>query len=222
MDAKVCSRRRRSEGGFTLFEALIVIGIISIVAAVGIPQMTGARRLLRSSSVTRELIGGLRDARQLAISRRRAVTFQYDDDAKQVNIIDHGTDAQGVGISGTGVLTAGNYPNTARSSVASTTALTSSGLPAEEIAYGVPAGVPTGAKKLSDNVTLSTLTNNKLNVTFQPDGTIISAAGVTRDVALSIYNTEQPYETAAAISVLGATGRIKAWRYSGSANKYIE
>jgi Tfp pilus assembly protein FimT len=202
---------------------LIVIGIITVAAGISIPRMTGARRALRSTGVVRELAGGLREARQMALSRRRAVTFQYDDATKQVKIIDHGVNAEGLGISGVGVLTAGNYPNTTGSSVASTISLTASGLPAAEIAYGAPSVVPTAARTLGDKTTISTtLTNQKLNITFQPDGTIIGTNKLPINVAFAIYNSVQPTETASAVSILGATGRIKAWRYSNSAQKYVE
>lgn len=221
MDANVY-KRRRPESGFSLFEVLVVIGIVAIVAGVSIPQVVGARRLIRSAGVTHEIVGGLRDARQMAITRRRAVTFQYDDDAKKFKIIDHGADADGLGISGLIVLTDANYPNTSKSSVASTILLTTSGVPATEIAFGAPSAVPTAAKTLSDKTTLATLTNHKLNITFQPNGTIIDNNGVPRDIAFALYNSVVPTESAAAVSILGSTGRIKAWRYSDSAHKYVE
>jgi prepilin-type N-terminal cleavage/methylation domain-containing protein len=222
MTGNVCSRRHRSARGFSINELMITTAIIVILSAISLPQLVGSRRILRSASITHELISELRNARQLATSRRRAITFQYDDATKQVNIIDHGTDAQGIGVSGKGVLSDPNYPNTAGSSVVHTFSLTSSGIPAGEIAYGIPSGVAMNANKLTDNTTVSALTNQKLNITFQPDETIISSAGVTCDFAFSIYNTAQPRETAVAVSILGATGRIKAWRYSSSADKFVE
>lgn len=222
MGAKVYERRRRSEAGYTIFEVLAVIGIISILAGIAIPQVLGARRILRSAGITYELTNGLRDARQMALSRRRAITFQYDNSTKQVKIIDHGINSQGLGISGIIVLTDGNYPNTTGSSVANTTSLTSGGIPATEIAYGPPPGASTQASTLNDKTTLATLANQKLNITFQPDGTIIGTNGAPSDVAFAIYNSVQPQETAAAVSILGATGRIKAWRYSDSVKKFVE
>lgn len=220
MDAKVYPRRLRAEVGYTIFEVMVVVGIIAIIAGISVPQVIGARRLIRAAGVTQEIVGGLRDARQMALSRRRAVTFQYDDAAKKVKIIDHGTNAQGLGISGVGILTNGSYPNTPGSSVASTLSLTASGIPASEIAYGMPSAVPTAARTLGDKTTLTPLTNQKVNITFQPDGTIIDTAGVPRNIAFAVYNSVQPTETAAAVSILGATGRIKAWRYITSALKY--
>lgn len=222
MLGRVHTGRHCSAKGFTLIELVIVVTIITILGAVSVQQLLGSRKLIRSAAVTRELAGVLRDARQMAISQRRAITFQYDDSKKQVNIINHGTDSEGVGVSGLVVLTAANYPNSTGSTVERTYSLAASGIPASDIAYGLPPGVPTTLNKLGDNVTLSTLTSQKLNVTFQPDGTVVDKDGNTLDVAIFIYNVSKPKDTASAISVLGGTGRIKAWRYSSGSNKYLE
>jgi prepilin-type N-terminal cleavage/methylation domain-containing protein len=223
MTGRVNSRRQlRSAKGFTVIELVVVAAIISILGAISVQQLVGSRKLMRSAAVTREIVSALRDTRQMAISQRRAITFQYDDVKKQVNIINHGTDADGVGISGAGVLTASGYPNTVGSSVERTYQLASTGVPASDIAYGLPTGAASGASTLGDKTVLTALTNQKLNVTFQPDGSVVSSTGATRDVALFIYNASKQKETAMAISVLGGTGRIKAWRYSSGTGNYVE
>jgi hypothetical protein len=61
-----------------------------------------------------------------------------------------------------------------------------------------------------------------VNITFQPDGSVIDANGNPVNRALFIYNTQAPTDTAAAISVLGAAGRVKLWRYKSNVNKYVE
>lgn len=222
MIGRVNSSRRCSEKGFTLVELGVVVLIIGILAGVSVQQLAGSRKLMRSAAVTREVASALRDARQTAISQRRAITFQYDDAKKQINIINHGADADGVGISGTSVLTASGYPNTTGSSVDRTYQLASTGIPASDIVYGMPSDAATGANTLSDKSSLTLLSNQKLNVTFQPDGSVVNSAGGTSDVALFIYNASKPLDTAMAISVLGGTGRIKAWRYSKGDGKYVE
>lgn len=222
MTGRVHPRRHCSAKGFTVIELVVVIAIIAVLAGVSVQQLIGSRRLIRSAAVSREIVGALRDARQMAVSQRRAITFRYDDSKKQIDIINHGADANGVGVSGLGVLTATNYPNTTGSSIDRTYQLVSTGIPASDIAYGMPSGTASGSGTLGDKTTMTTLTSQKINITFQPDGSVINDNGTTRDVALFIYNAAKPLDTAMAISVLGGTGRIKAWRYSKGASKYVE
>jgi hypothetical protein len=69
---------------------------------------------------------------------------------------------------------------------------------------------------------MTPLTNNQLNITFQPDGSVIRATGDPDDQAMFIYNSRAPKGTASAISIMGAAGRAKIWRYDAGANRYTE
>ncbi len=52
---------------------------------------------------------------------------------------------------------------------------------------------------LGDNTTLTTIpTGGKLNITFQPDGSVINAAGNPVDMALFFYNAQADRDTATA------------------------
>jgi prepilin-type N-terminal cleavage/methylation domain-containing protein len=212
--------------GFSLIELLIVMVLLGIITAFALPQLVTQRRLLRSVGVTREMATQLRYARQLAMSSRTAVTFSYDDVTKQVTIFNHNnlrTDPN----SGKAVLTAAGYPNTAGSTVVNTYVLSQGGLDSSEIIYGIPSSLPsTALGSLGDGVAKTTLVTNKLNITFQRDGSVINSTGGAsdrnpQDNALFIYNTRAPAATASAISILGASGRVKIWRYD-NATKYAE
>jgi prepilin-type N-terminal cleavage/methylation domain-containing protein len=235
MTANDRARRRPSSAkGFSLVELLAVVAIIGTMAAISLPPFISTRRALRTTGTIRVIVSHMRDARQQAISRRRAITFQYDDANKKVNLIDYGVDANGMGISGPKVVKDANYPNNTGSTVIRTVSLSEAGAPTTELMYGLAPevlaevtdtkGVVTkDLTYLDDQTTLAALdSKNKVNITFQPDGTIIDANGVPHSAALFIYNKVQPKETTTAISVLGGTGRIKAWRYSSSAKSFIE
>ena len=118
------------------------------------------------------------------------------------------------------LLNATNYPNNAGSTVAFTSTLTLMGLSASEVSYGIPSGLPTGA--LSDGVSKSSLSSAKIIITFQPDGSVVDANGSPLDFGIFLYNGKIPNETASAVSVLGAAGRIKLWKYDSVSNTYKE
>lgn len=203
-----------SHRGHSLLEMLIVIAMIGVLSSMALPQLIAERRLSRSVAVTREIMTQMRHARQLAMSQRQAFTFQYDNTTKQLRIIDHNSNV------GANLLLDASYPNTANSMVVSATPLAAEVELSSEISYGIPSGLPTGA--LADGISLTPLFNSRINITFQPDGSVIDGTGNPVGRAMYIFNNRVARGTAAAISILGASGRVKLWRYDPVANVYAE
>lgn len=209
-------REAASCRGVSLLELLLVLALIVIVAAVSLPSLIGTRRLVRSAAIPRQILTEMRLARQQAMTQRRAFTVQYDDQNKRLVVINHRA-------SGAALLVAAGYPQTAGSVQERVVSLSDSGVNTADITYGIPNALPGGAGgALDDGVSLTALTNNQLNVTFQPNGSVVDAAGMPTNRALYIYNNKAPEETACAVSVLGAAGRVKIWKYNRDAQKYVE
>lgn len=213
-DGPAPSRTAGTATGHSLIELLIVVALIGVVTSLALPQLLVQRRLSRSVAVTREIMTGLRHARQLAMSQRQAFTFQYNDTTKQISIIDHNSNL------GAAMLLDPSYPNTAASQIVSTTPLAAETSLSSEITYGIPGGLPVGA--LADGISMTALFNSQINITFQPDGSVIDGAGNPLGRAMFIYNNRAAQGTASAISVIGASGRVKIWRYDAVANVYAE
>lgn len=218
---------RRSVAGYSLVETVIVVALICVLSAIALPQIVAERRLTRTVGVTRELLSQMRYTRQLAMSTRQSVTFQYNNVTKQIRIINHNNNQipspqfpPSCVLSRTAILLAPGYPDTACSAVVTTIPLTQGGLFASEMAYGIPPGLPNGP--LADGISMTALAINQLNITFQPDGSVIDAIGNPVGTAMYIYNNQASQGTASAISVMGATGRVKIWRYDQSVNLYVE
>ena len=214
---------REKEAGHSVVETMMVLTIAAILTSVAVPQMLSARRLLRASSMAREIATQLRFARQQAMTQRQAFTFQYDNSTKTVKIFDHNNTNNanaGCNLSGVQVLSTSGYPNTACTTIV-TTVPVATGTFASELTYGIPSGISNTT--LDDGNTLTALSGSGIvNITFQPDGTVIDNTGSFTTATLFFYNNQVPTQTASAISILGSAGRIKIWRYSTSAAKFAE
>jgi general secretion pathway protein H len=68
----------RRNNGFTLIELLVVLAIASLVAALALPQLSGAQTKADLRTTARAIAAGLRIARNAAMTRGRAEAFSVD------------------------------------------------------------------------------------------------------------------------------------------------
>ncbi len=191
----------RGQSGFSMPELVIVLLIIIIIGLIALPQVNSSRRLFRFAAMQRQIAATLTEARQQAMAQRRAITFRYDDSSRRT------------------IIYGGSFGtlNDARNRIEM---LAGSGVAVSDIIYGRPAGATAAA--LRDASNLTSLNAGNLDITFQPDGSVIDAGNNPTNTAMFFYYNLYPEKMAFAVSVLGAGGRVKVWRYSQSVNQYVE
>jgi Tfp pilus assembly protein FimT len=193
--------RNKGQRGIGIAELVVVLLIISIIVVMALPQIIASRRAFRFSGLQRQIVATLRDTRQEAMTQRTSITFRYDDAEKRIVIYGGNFGALG---------DAKNY----------TIAIATDGLVSSEVIYGRPSGAPVAA--LGDGSNLTTLSSNAIDIEFQPDGSVIDDSDNPQNKSMFFYNAKNPADTAFAVSVLGAGGRAKIWRYSKGVNAYVE
>ncbi len=193
--------RTRNVSGFSIAELVVVLLVGAIILVLALPQIISSRRLFRFAGVQRQVATGLKEARQEAMGQRRPITVRYDNSAKTLTMYGGEFGAQG----------------DAKNLIMM---LADTGLESEDIIYGRPTGVTAAA--LADTTNLTALTSGAVEITFQPDGSVLDGSGNPQNKALFFYHDKFRQDTAFAVSVLGAGGRVKLWRYSSGANAYIE
>ena len=195
------NKKKRAQKGFSVLELLIVLIILSILAVLALPQVIASRRVFRFSGMQRQFVSSLTEARQAAMTQRTPITFRYDNANKRTIIYG--------GIFGA----LGDAKNRV-------VEMTGSGLANNDVVYGRPTGASTAA--LGDNSNMTALVSNVVDVTFQPDGSVIDASNNPKNNGLFFYHKKYSNDTAFAVSILGAGGRIKIWRYSQGPKVYVE
>lgn len=191
----------KNQKGVGLAELVVVLLVIAIIVVLALPQVISSRRLFRFSGLQRQISATLRDTRQEAMTQRTAITFRYDDANKRMIV--YGGSFGALGEAKNPIMP-----------------MSGDGLTPAEIVYGRPAGAPVSA--LGDGSNLTALSSNYVEIQYQPDGSVINSSNVPQNKALFFYNPKTPADTAFAVSVLGAGGRVKIWRYSSGVNAYVE
>ncbi len=193
--------RFKGQEGIGMPEIIIVMLIIAIVAVLALPQMIASRELFRFSGMQREIVTLLREARQDAMAQRKPITFVYQDGQKRVVLY-----GGNFGVKGDAKNRFYEFGN--------------SGVLADDISYGRPVFVPTSA--LADGTNLTALTSGEVEITFQSDGSVLDASDNPEDFAVFFFHRDHSGEASFGVSILGAGGRLKLWRYSKGVNSYVE
>ena len=79
---------RNAMSGFSLTELTIVLVIVSILTAISLPYILNYTRLYKSEDQSLVIMDLMREASQLALTRRRTIRFEIDRTANRILIID--------------------------------------------------------------------------------------------------------------------------------------
>lgn len=206
-------RSRGREQGFSLIELLIVVALMIIMTVIAVTTLVRTRQLGVTDDQAVRIVEMLREARQLAISKRRPIRFEIDPTAREIRIIDTVTFAGG---------TADDILVKEVPLISAPVAVTiDSTLPAgistlPETDYPLPDFnlVPHPAGGQSNNVWAVVFLNN---------GTIIDPAsaafgGTPLPVARTVLvqNLTEGAPTVRAVTIFGGTNSVRLWRHVGS------
>jgi len=174
------------DAGFSAIEISIVILLISIVAGFALLNIEGIMPGMEANAALSQTVAQLRRGRELAIAQRRNVEVRFLDN-NEIQLLRF------------------DVPN--GRTVLSTVTLESSiefllfdGVPDTPDSFGNGAAVDFGG---SDTLI------------FLSDGTLVDAEGNPLHGSVFLGLPEHP-ETARAVTIVGATGRVRGYRWTGS------
>ena len=189
--------RKSEESGFSLVETVVVLGIIAITLGFAVIGTTSSLPGYKSDAAMDQVVSQLRSARLRAISQRHEVQVQFSGDHQLIitDIVLKGAAPAPVTVDFEGgakfVLVSG-VPDTLMASGGGTATTP----PISAIYFG---GIANGPPVMKFTTTGAFVDNANSFV----DGTVFLAIG-------------QNASTARAITVLGATGRIRPYHYDGT------
>ncbi|MDE3156376.1 MAG: prepilin-type N-terminal cleavage/methylation domain-containing protein [Acidobacteriota bacterium] len=178
--------RLRSAAGFTVTELMVVVAIIGITAAMAVFQAQVSLPSIRGDAGMRVVMAELNTARSLAISQRRTI---------QVNFVPPNAIQLVRDEIPTGTTILSYVPFEANVQF-----LQFAGVPDTPDAFGATSAVDFGAAT---------------SLSFTSDGTFIDQSGVPVNGTVFLGIPNQP-RSARAVTVLGATGRVRGYRWSGT------
>jgi len=179
------------EQGFSLIEMMVVVLITMIVAAMALIALDPTRQQVQADAAMVQVASQLRLARETAIEQRRDVLVSFDTTANTIT------------------LTQQNLPS--GSTVLSTIPLQ---VPARFMLMPGMSDTPDGFGDISA-VYFEGVTDGPVGMGFQSDGTFIDGVGNLVNGTVFLGITGVP-SSARAVTVLGATGKIRMYKASGS------
>lgn len=194
----------RSEKGFTLIEMMIVVALIGILLAIGVPSIMSQRPLWRTNGAARELLTNMRLTQSKSIRAGDPFSISFDGPGRTYTIFRD--DGENGGTKGNGIQdgdevtikTVTLYTQVKFGVIGSPDALKGGAIETDGINFTSKGG---GAPK---------------SMTFHPDGSVRKPDGTAEDGTAYFYPDTTPQLAAwqRAVEVVGNTGRVKVYSWS--------
>lgn len=190
----------RNEAGFSLVEILITVAVVGLVTGIGVLTVRTILPTLRADAALQQMLIQLRQARTMSISQRRNFTVTFRGTTELVVVRQE-------------VPPAGVPPPVPPV----TTAIADTFLPGGMV-YMVFTGVPDTPDGFGNAGALNFCPASgacSSSIVFQSDGSVLANGKVVNGtVFMGITGNAK---TARAVTVMGATGRMRGYRCNGSA-----
>lgn len=203
----------RSERGYSLVEFIVVAIVITTVAAIGILQLMPIWQGSQADAAMSQVESALRQARETAISQRRTIEVDFDNAATGSPCSPMGGVFNCIELYQFAITAVGGTPTKTANpylvlpiegGVEFLTLNLEPTLPSPDNTFGVPAP-PSGL----------IFTGAVGNMQFQSDGTFTDSTGVQINGAIFLAEPNKPF-TERAVTILGATGKVRKWHGTGT------
>jgi Tfp pilus assembly protein FimT len=178
--------REPQHAGFSMVEASIAILIIFTILGFALPNITGVLPGMRANNALAQTVAQLRRGRELALAQRRNIELKF------LN---------------------GNEIQLVRDEVPNGTTILSSVTLSNNFQFQLFGGIPDTPDQFGKASALDF--GGAASLTFLSDGTLVDPQGnpLSGSVFLGLPNDAA---TARAVTILGATGRVRGYRWNGT------
>ena len=206
--------KRRKTAGFSMIELIIVLIIVAVLSAISLPYIYQSRRVYRSEDQALKVMDLMREAAQLAITRRRTFRLEVDTTSNLLLIIDENgagaaddTEIKAIPLDPVNEVRMDTLP----------TGVTKPNPPNyNDAAFAVDA---TGHKRAGATIVGDTVWAAR----FNRDGSVVNAAGNPINANLYFYPPQTAGSTTPrnkvevrAITMFGGNGAVRFWKHNGT------